>query len=111
MDSESNGPRETLRDGNLKSSIWRNESENGAYYSATLSRTYKDKDGELRDTHSFSGPDLLRVSELARKSYERTQELRREERGQGPDRDQRREAFREGRSQGREQGNRRDRDR
>lgn len=111
MDNEQNGPRETIRDGMLKSAIWRNEGENGPYYSATLSRTYKDQNGDLRDTHSFSGTELLRVSELARKSYERTQELRREDRGQKAGRDQRREAFREGRSQSGEQGKCPDRDR
>jgi hypothetical protein len=103
---ENNPPRDTLRDGNLKASIWRNESsEKGSFYSASLSRTYKDQNGELRDTHSFAGNELLRVSELARKAYDRTQELRREDRSgadHAPDTEARREAFREERGKGRD---------
>ena len=75
-----NQPRDILRDGNLKASIWRNEGEKGPFYSANLARVYRDDQGELRDSQSFSGGDLLRVSELARKTYDRTQELRREDR-------------------------------
>jgi hypothetical protein len=89
---ENEPPRDVLRDGNLKASIWRNEAERGPFYSATLSRTYRDQEGELRDTHSFAGTELLRVSELARKAYDRTQELRRDELA-SPDREARREAF------------------
>ncbi len=78
--NEPNAPRDVLRDGNLKASIWRNESEKGPFYSVTLNRVYRDNQDELRDSNSFSGTDLLRVSELARKTYDRTQELRREDR-------------------------------
>jgi len=71
-------PEETIRDGNIKASIWHNKSENGAFFSTTLARTYQDEKGDFHDTHSFSGSDLLRVSELARQAYGRTNELRRE---------------------------------
>ncbi|MDF1722447.1 MAG: hypothetical protein P1U65_17370 [Minwuia sp.] len=72
-------PEDVLRDGNLKASIWRNGSERGDYFATTFARTHKDDDGNLRDSHSFIGTDLLKLSELARRSYERTSELRREE--------------------------------
>jgi len=72
-------PDDVVRDGALKASIWRNEGENGPFYSTTFARTYKDRDGNLQDAHSFSGSDLLKVSELARKAYDRSSELRREE--------------------------------
>lgn len=71
-------PEETLRDGNLKAAIWRNEGENGPYWSVTLAKTYKDERGAYQDTQSFSGTDLLRVAELSRDAYARTNELRRE---------------------------------
>ena len=70
-------PASTLRDGNLKATIWQNEGEKGAYYSTTLSRTYKDEDGKLHDTQSFRPSDLLRVSELAREAHDETNSLRR----------------------------------
>jgi len=83
---------ETIRDGNLKASIFRNESEKGTYHTTTLARTYQDDQGNLRDTHSFSKNDLLKVSELARSAYNRINELKRE---QSQSRDEGREAFRE----------------
>ncbi len=102
-----NQPVDVIRDQNLKAAIWRNESEKGPFYATTFSRTYKDQDGQYRDTNSFVAGDLLRLSELARKTYDRTTELRREDREQerGPDegRQSRREAFREERGGSRTQ--------
>ncbi len=69
-------PASTLRDGNLKATIWQNEGERGAYYSTTFSRTYKDENGEYRETQSFSSGDLLRVSELARQAHNQSNALR-----------------------------------
>ena len=71
-------PADTLRDGNLKATIWKNQGENGVYYTTTFARTYEDKNGKLQDINSFSGTDLLRVSELAREAYARSNELRRD---------------------------------
>lgn len=88
-------PEDVLHDKSLKASILRNENEKGAYYTTTLARTYKDEQGNYRDTQSFSQGDLLRVAELARGAYGRVNELRREqaqERG-----NEGRENFRENR--------------
>ena len=74
-----NTPVTTLRDGSLKASIWRNDSEKGSFHSCTLSRVYKDeKSGELRDSNSFSGKDMMRVSELARRGHNTIVKLNRE---------------------------------
>ena len=68
-------PIQTLRDGKLKAVIWKNPSEKGHFYSVDLIRSYQD--GEIwKDTHSFSGTELLRVSRLAQKAYDRIAELR-----------------------------------
>ena len=64
-----NRPVEVLRDGALKATIWENEGENGVMYSTTLARTYHGNDGSLKDSHSFSGSELLRIAELARQAY------------------------------------------
>lgn len=77
---ETNGPADVLRDGNIKATIWKNERENGPSYNTTFARTWQDESGAYRDTHSFSGTELLRVSELARSAYARTNELRQEHR-------------------------------
>jgi hypothetical protein len=77
---ENNGPADVLRDGNIKATIWKNERENGPSFSTVFSRTWQDEEGGYRDSHSFSGTELLRVSELARGAYTRTIELRQEPR-------------------------------
>jgi len=70
-------PVETLRDGAIKAAIWKNESENGPFFNVTFSRTYRNGDGELHDTDSFSGTQLLQLARLADKAYERTRKLTR----------------------------------
>ncbi len=77
---DTNGPADVLRDGNIKATIWKNERENGPSYNTTFARTWKDEQGAYRDSHSFSGTELLRVSELARGAYARSNELRQEHR-------------------------------
>ncbi len=72
-------PIETIRDDDLKASIWENEGKNGIYFTTTFAKTYQDKKTEkLRDTDAFNNSDLLKVSELARQAYSRTNELRKE---------------------------------
>lgn len=75
---DASGPADVLRDGNIKATIWKNERENGPSYNTTFARTWQDESGAYRDSHSFSGTELLRVSELARGAYARTNELRHE---------------------------------
>lgn len=74
-----NRPADVIRDGNLKASIWRNEGENSVSYATTIARTYKTEDGAYRESNSFTGTELLRVAELARKAYDRTNDLRRDD--------------------------------
>lgn len=72
-------PIETIRDDDLKASIWENEGKKGKYFTTTFAKTYQDKKTEnLRDTDAFNNSDLLKVSELARQAYSRTNELRKE---------------------------------
>lgn len=73
-----NRPADTLRDGSLKATIWERQGDKGVFHTTTLSRTYSDREGNPRDGHSFGPGDLLRVSELAKRAYHRTQELRRD---------------------------------
>ena len=51
-------PALTLRFGNLNAAIWKNQGEQGEFYNATLSRTYRNADGQVRDASSFSLDDL-----------------------------------------------------
>ena len=68
-------PIDTIRDGALKATIWKNAAEKGHFYSVDFSRTYKD--GEtFKDSHSFSGSEPLQIARLANLAYDRIAELR-----------------------------------
>jgi hypothetical protein len=76
MTTETNKPVDTIRDGALKATIWKNQSEKGAFYSVNFTRTYKDNEKNLQDGDSFTANELLRLSHLATKAYDRTSILR-----------------------------------
>lgn len=84
--SETNKPVTVLRDGNLKAAVFRNEGEKGPFFSVSLSRTYTNERGEFQDSHVLSGTDLLRGSELLRKSYDVSRDLQKEAKREGADR-------------------------
>lgn len=69
MSNTTGGPITTLKDHYIKAAIWKNESEKGAFYSATIERTYKDGD-EYKTSHSFSGRDVLAAGQLLLRAYE-----------------------------------------
>lgn len=62
----------THRDGALFVKVWKNDREHGnPVYSATIGRTYTDKEtGELRESRSLSGNDILKLQPLLGKAYE-----------------------------------------
>lgn len=72
----SDTPVETLRDKDISASIWKNEGTNGEFHSVTFQRVYTGGGGETKNTSSFSGTDLLKLSRLAEKAYDRIAELR-----------------------------------
>ena len=72
----SNKPTETLRDGQLKATIWEQQGEKGTFYRVTLLRSYTDDQGKWQETNSFTGSDLLKISRLAERAYDRTLALR-----------------------------------
>lgn len=69
MSTQTNKPIDSIRDGDLKATIWKNLGEKGTFYSVDISRTYQGSDGNYHDSHSFSGAELLRVSRLADIAY------------------------------------------
>lgn len=83
-ETKNTGPVETLRDGALKATIWRNEGkkdgESYVFFTAEISRTYKDDAGNYHDGHSMSAIQLLKVSHLAEKAYDRIRKLEHAER-------------------------------
>lgn len=77
-DEGSNRPADTLRDGSLKATIWRNEGQKGAYHTVNLARTYKDDEGKYQDTGSFRAQDMLGLAELSRQAHYRVNDLNRD---------------------------------
>jgi hypothetical protein len=75
-ETSNNGPVETLRDGAIKATIWARFGSNGTFYSVEMSRTYTDEAGNFKTSHSYSGSDLLKVSNLAQRAYERANAMR-----------------------------------
>lgn len=57
-------PAHKIRIYNLSAIIWRNSGENGPWYSVQLKRSYKNGDGEWRDTDALGGDDLLLAAKL-----------------------------------------------
>lgn len=83
MSDEKNRPLETLRDGALKVAIFRNEGENGRYYTLDPSRIYTDeKSSEVREASSLSGSEPLRMANLLTRGYERAGHYRAQDREQ-----------------------------
>lgn len=80
-------PMDTVRDGSLKATIWKNEpkdgSEKGPFYSVKFTRTWRDDKGDYHDSDSFSGTELLRIARLANIAYDEVAILRAEDRQAG----------------------------
>ena len=76
MTTTKNQPIDTIRDGALKATIWKNTGPKGVFYSVEYSRTYKDEHGNYQDSRSFSGAENLRLSRLTLKAYDREIALR-----------------------------------
>lgn len=73
-----NKPADMVRDGQYKVTFWRNEGENGDRISGKPAKTYTDREGNPRDTQSFSVRDMLPLSRLCEVAYERGRELEHE---------------------------------
>jgi hypothetical protein len=77
--NEKNGPLYDLRSGRVQGSIWDREGSNGeTRYTWSLSRSYKDKEGNWQRTASFDPEDLPHVKEVLAKA----ENLLKEELGQ-----------------------------
>lgn len=73
--SSSAGPAATIRLGNLKCVLWRNDGERGPWYVADLVRTFKTESG-FQESSKVNADDLLRVAFLAHQAYSELQHLK-----------------------------------
>ena len=75
MTEPKKAPVDVVRVGALKASLWENVGENGPFLKVTFAKTYT-QDGEPKDTNGFDERDLLGVSHLAKKAFDRIAELK-----------------------------------
>ncbi len=61
-------PAHSIREADVKATIWRNHSEKGEFYNVTLSRTFKDNGDKLKDTNSFGIHDLSKIEMVIRQA-------------------------------------------
>jgi len=87
MSEQKNRPAQTLRDGNIKATVWENIRDEKVMHSVQFRRSYRDQEGQYRDTDSFSSNDLLRLSRLAGQTYDALTRLRNELRKDAPSKD------------------------
>lgn len=57
-------PEHEIRLGKIRATIWGNPTENGIRYSITMSKLYKNEEGNWRDSTSFGREDLLLLAKV-----------------------------------------------
>ncbi|WP_447602909.1 hypothetical protein [Nitrospira sp. Nam80] len=70
INKQSKQPANTLRFGNVKATIWQNQSEKGPFFATTFSRPFKDRSGAWRNGTSFGLSDLEALLTVAREAKE-----------------------------------------
>jgi hypothetical protein len=65
----SNRPVHTLRHRRLKVVIWRNDTKKGPMFNVTIVRSYRDGNGEWKDSQSVGYDDLMNVAGLMHEAH------------------------------------------
>jgi hypothetical protein len=68
-------PAEVIRIGSVKAAIWKNEGDNGAYFTVTFQRLYRTGDGQWQSTMGFGQADLLMLAKVADAAHTRLLQL------------------------------------
>ena len=80
-----NKPVGEVKLGRIRAAVWANEGEGGPRYSVTFSRLFKDKDGNWKDSTSFSREDLPLLMKVADRAHTYLYEGHPEERAEEKD--------------------------
>ncbi len=63
-------PAHEIRIGRVRATVWANQHEKqGTWYSVTLTRSYKDAQGQWQTANSFGRDDLLVLGEICRQAF------------------------------------------
>src|SRR5688572_6625326 len=65
----SNRPIHEVRHGRIRAAVWQNQTEKGSMYTVSVTRSYKDQDGNWHDSQSFGFDDLLTVAKAMYDSH------------------------------------------
>ena len=57
-----NRPVHEVRHRNIRATIWKNQTDKGAMYNVTVSRSYRTDDGKWHDSTSFAFGDLMNLA-------------------------------------------------
>ena len=76
-----NKPVHTVRHRSIKAAIWKNETSNGPMYNVTVVRSYRDDNGDWKDTQSIGYDDLMNVAALMYEAHAYISSLRAKENG------------------------------
>ena len=68
-------PTATVRIGTVKAAIWENQAGERTRYNVTVSKRYRDAEGQWKTTHSFGRNDLLLIAKVADQAHSRIVEL------------------------------------
>lgn len=71
-------PEIVRRDGVLRGAAWQENGEYGPFFNTKISRSYKDRDGEIQETTSLREKDLLPAAELAREMHQAIRAFKRD---------------------------------
>jgi len=79
-----NDPEKTFRAGAVSATVWKNVNKNKEgkefdNYTISTKRGYKDKEGEWKDTNSYSAGDIGKLKLVIGQAYEYIVTLKKEE--------------------------------
>ena len=64
----SNAPAKKFRIGYVTATVWKNEGTDKAFFSAEVSRTYKDDNGDLQNTSALNHADIANAVMLLQRA-------------------------------------------
>jgi hypothetical protein len=80
-DANGKRPVHEVRHRNIRATVWRNETAKGSMYNVTVSRSYRDDNGEWHDTGSFGFDDLMNLAKALYDAHSFISALQAKERG------------------------------
>jgi len=63
-------PEKRFNVGLVKATVWKNQSANGEFRTVSLNRSYKDKEGNWKNTASFGEADIDKAIDVLKQAQE-----------------------------------------